>query len=118
MARGREIFDPIAARLCALPDVDMGRMFGTEGVRVRGKVFAFVGHGGALVAKLPEQRIGDLTAEGVGTPMIMRGRPMREWAEIRPDAADTWAALIAEAHRFVDAITPDDRATNAGHASG
>lgn len=106
MARGRAIFDPIAERLCALPDVDMGRMFGTEGVRVRGKVFAFVAHEGSLVVKLPEQRIGEHTADGIAAPMIMRGRPLREWAEISPDAAKTWAALIDEAHRFVDAITP------------
>ncbi|WP_431796244.1 TfoX/Sxy family protein [Microbacterium enclense] len=106
MARGRAIFDPIAERLCALPDVDMGRMFGTEGVRVRGKVFAFVAHEGALVVKLPEQRIGELTADGIAAPMIMRGRPLREWAEISLDAAETWPALIDEAHRFVDAITP------------
>lgn len=106
MARGRAIFDPIAERLCALADVDMGRMFGTEGVRVRGKVFAFVAHEGSLVVKLPEQRIGELTADGIAAPMIMRGRPLREWAEISPDAAETWAALIDEAYRFVDAITP------------
>ncbi|MBN9211986.1 MAG: hypothetical protein BGO45_07320 [Microbacterium sp. 71-36] len=106
MTRAHAIFDPIAERLCALPDVDMGRMFGTEGVRVRGKVFAFVAHEGALVVKLPEQRIGELTADGVGAPMVMRGRPLREWAEISPDAGETWAAVIDEAHRFVDSITP------------
>lgn len=105
MARAHAIFDPIAETLCTLPDVDMGRMFGTEGVRVRGKVFAFVAHQGGLVVKLPEQRIGELAADGVGAPMVMRGRPLREWAEISPDAAETWAALIDEAHRFVDAIT-------------
>lgn len=106
MARAHAIFDPIAETLCTLPDVDMGRMFGTEGVRVRGKVFAFVAHQGGLVVKLPEQRIGELAADGVGAPMVMRGRPLREWAEISPDATETWAALIDEAHRFVDAITP------------
>ncbi|KZE33950.1 TfoX/Sxy family protein [Microbacterium sp. T32] len=106
MARAHAIFDPIAETLCTLPDVDMGRMFGTEGVRVRGKVFAFVAHQGGLVVKLPEQRIGELAADRVGAPMVMRGRPLREWAEISPDATETWAALIDEAHRFVDAITP------------
>ncbi|ONI64649.1 hypothetical protein CSIV_07880 [Microbacterium sp. CSI-V] len=106
MARGRAIFDPVVQDLCALPDVDRGRMFGTEGVRVRGKVFAFVAHEGSLVVKLPEQRIGELTADGVAAPMIMRGRPLREWAEVSPDAGETWAALIDEAHRFVDEITP------------
>ena len=106
MARGRAIFDPVVQDLCALPDVDMGRMLGTEGVRVRGKVFAFVAHAGSLVVKLPEQRIGELTADGAAAPMIMRGRPLREWAEVSPDAGETWAALMDEAHRLVDEITP------------
>ena len=106
MARGHVIFDPIAERLCALPDVDIGRMFGTDGLRVRSKIFAFVAHQGSLVVKLPEERIGELAADGIGAPMVMRGRPLREWAEIAPDASETWAALIDEAHRFVDDITP------------
>ena len=106
IARGHAIFDPIAHDLCTLPGIDMGRMFGTEGVRVRGKVFAFVAHEGSLVVKLPEQRVGELTAEGIAAPMIMRGRALREWAEISPNAAERWAALIDEARIFVDEITP------------
>ena len=106
MARGHAIFDPIAERLCALPDVDMGRMFGTDGVRVRGKVFAFVAHNGSLVLKLPEERIGEIIADGTGAPMIMRGRPLREWAEITPETSGAWAGLVDEAHHFVDTITP------------
>nr|WP_261742738.1 TfoX/Sxy family protein [Microbacterium testaceum] len=106
MARGREVFDPIAARACALPGVDIGRMFGAEGLRIRGKVFAFVVHNGSLVVKLHERRVGELIGEGVGAPMVMRGRPMREWAEIPPDAvADRWMQLIDEARVFVDSIT-------------
>lgn len=107
MARGREVFDSIAARACALPGVDIGRMFGTEGLRIRGKVFAFVVHNGSLVVKLHERRVGEVVSEGVGAPMVMRGRPMREWAEIPLDAgAERWAQLIDEARLFVDSITP------------
>jgi TfoX/Sxy family transcriptional regulator of competence genes len=106
MARAHAIFDPIAQSLCALPDVDMGRMFGTEGVRVRGKVFAFVVHNGSLVVKLSEERVGELAAEGVAAPMVMRGRPLREWAEVPITSAAAWKPLIDEAHTFVDAITP------------
>jgi hypothetical protein len=29
-------------------------MFGSEGLRIRGKVFAFVGFAGGLVVKIPE----------------------------------------------------------------
>lgn len=63
MERGRAIFDPIAERECALPGVDIGRMFGTEGLRIRAKVYAFVVHNGSLVVKLPEKRVGDLAPQ-------------------------------------------------------
>ncbi|WP_292900441.1 TfoX/Sxy family protein [Microbacterium sp.] len=107
MARGREILDPLAERLCALPGIDTGRMFGTEGLRVRGKVFAFVTHNGSLVVKLPEERIGELIDDGVAGPMIMRGRPLREWAEVPISSSATWEPLVDEARAFVDAITPE-----------
>ncbi|SDP19288.1 hypothetical protein SAMN04487788_2474 [Microbacterium testaceum StLB037] len=106
-ARGREIFDPIAERQCDLPGVDIGRIFGTEGLRIRAKVFAFVVHSGSLVVKLPEERVGEIVDEGIAGPMIMRGRPLREWAEVPVDAgAARWNQLIDEARAFVDAITP------------
>ncbi len=107
MARAHEIFDPIAEHQCALPDIDLGRMFGTEGMRVRAKVYAFVVHNGSLVVKLSEERAGDLIASGTAGPMIMRGHPLREWVEVPMDAgAAVWAELIDEARVFVDAITP------------
>lgn len=107
MARGREIFDPLAEQHCRLPGIDIGPMFGTEGLRVRGKVYAFVVHNGSLVVKLPEQRIGELVAGGEAGPTIMRGRPLREWAEVPIEAgAARWAQFVGEARVFVDAITP------------
>lgn len=107
MARGREVFDPIAEQHCALPGIDIGPMFGTEGLRVRGKVYAFVVHNGSLVVKLPEQRVSELAAAGYAGPMIMRGRPMREWAEVPIEAgAARWEQFVEEARVFVDAITP------------
>ncbi len=38
-------------------------MFGVEGVRVRGKVFACVGYDSDLLLKLPRDRIDELEAE-------------------------------------------------------
>ena len=101
------IFDPIAARLLERPEVDIGAMFGSEGLRVRGKVFAFVGHLGGLVVKLPEARVTELAEQGVAARMIMRDRPMREWATVTVDAgAPRWDELIGEAYGYLDEITP------------
>ena len=49
--RAHAIFDPIAEGYLERPDVDIGPMFGSEGLRVRGKVFAFVGYRGAAHAQ-------------------------------------------------------------------
>jgi hypothetical protein len=107
MTRAHDIFDPIAVEHLRRPGVDMGRMFGTEGLRVRGKVYAFVGHEGGLIAKVPQARADELQAAGVAERMVMRGSEMREWVVVPADAgAERWAALVEEAHDFLDAITP------------
>ena len=107
MARGHELFDPLADAYLGRPGVDIGRMFGTEGLRVRGKVFAFVNSGGALIAKVPGDRATELVDSGAATRMLMRGREMREWVSLPPDAgADAWAGLMAEAYDHLDDITP------------
>ena len=107
LAQAHEIFDPIAARYVELPGVDIGVMFGSEGLRVRGKVFAFVGHLGGLVVKLPEARVSELAEQGAADRMVMRDRPMREWATVRVAAgAEHWDDLIAEAFAYLDEITP------------
>ncbi len=104
--RGHEIFDPIVEPLLKMPDVDVGRMFGSEGVRIRGKVFAFLGFDGTLMAKLPTARIDDLVQAGTARRMIMKGRPLREWVEVGTDQAEAWAGIIHDARAFLDEITP------------
>lgn len=107
MARAHDAFDPIADDHLSRPDVDMGRMFSTDGLRVRGKVYAFVGHDGALIVKVPQARADELAAAGIADRMIMRGREMREWVTVPPEAgADRWRSLVDEAHDFVGSITP------------
>ncbi|WP_312678061.1 hypothetical protein [Microbacterium sp.] len=104
--RAHEIFDPIVQRLLTRADVDLGPMFGVEGVRVRGKVFACIGYDADLMLKLPRNRIDDLEAEGIARRVVMRGRVMKEWAFVDAAHAQTWPGLVDEAHAFVDEITP------------
>ena len=106
VARAHEIFDPIVAEYLDRPGVDIGPMFGSEGVRIRGKVFAFVGHRGSLVVKVPAGRADELEAAGDGERMSMSGRTMREWVVLGPDRADRWPAVTAEAFAYVDELTP------------
>ena len=107
MARGHELFDPIAAIYLARPGVDIGPMFGAEGLRVRGKVFAFVSSGGTLIVKVPEARASELVASGEAARMVMREREMREWVTAPPEVGpQVWDGLMREAFEYLDAITP------------
>jgi len=106
MVQAHDIFDPIVAEYLARPDVDIGPMFGSEGLRVRGKVFAFVGYRGGLVVKVPEERADELVAAGGADRMVMRERPMREWVLVDSGRADLWRPLIDEAFAYLDEITP------------
>jgi hypothetical protein len=106
VAHAHSIFDPLADRYLARPDVDFGPMFGSQGLRIRGKVFAFVGHLGSLVLKLPESRVDALDGEDGIERMTIRERTMREWLIVPATAAERWEPLLAEAFAYVDKITP------------
>lgn len=102
-ARAVERLADVGSDLLAQPDVAMTRMFGSEALSVRGKLFAFASTAGDLVVKLSEQRVDELGLDN----MVMRGRPMREWAVVPFDAGEArWRAILDEAHGFVDEITP------------
>lgn len=105
-ARAHAIFDPIAAEYLTRPNVDIGPMFGSEGLRIRGKIFAFVGYRGGLVVKVPAARADEIVAEGYAQRMVMRDREMREWLAVDRGEHDRWAPLIAEAYAYLDEITP------------
>jgi hypothetical protein len=103
----RALLDEVAEDFLLRAGVDWGPMFSSQGLRLRGKVFAVVSHSGELMVKLPEQRIDALVAEAAVARMVMRGRPMREWA-VMPLAAgyERWLAITDEAYDYLDEITP------------
>ncbi|MCD5348041.1 TfoX/Sxy family protein [Agromyces sp. H3Y2-19a] len=100
---GFALLEELAPALLAEPDVGFGRMFGSEGLSVRGKFFAFVSSQGDLVVKLDADRIEESGLDN----MVMRGRPMREWAVVPVgEGVDRWREVAREAYEFVDSITP------------
>jgi len=94
-------FDALSEPLLAEPGVTTGTGFGSNaGLRIGGKIFAMLGDGG-MVVKLPAERCLELVAEGRSRPFTAgKGRPMREWVVVAPDAGD-WASLAREAMAFV-----------------
>src|SRR5579863_4107547 len=77
-----------------------GGGFGRSALRYRGKIFAMHVRG-ALVVKLPAQRVADLVAAGHGAHFdANKGTPMREWFAAAPDCPLSWSDLAAEALAF------------------
>lgn len=103
----QERLEGFADDYLARPDVDWGRMFGTIGLRVRGKVFAVATGSDQLMVKIPESRAAQRVADGEVAHVVMRGRELREWVVAPGDAPDAlWRSLLDEAHAHLDAITP------------
>jgi hypothetical protein len=82
-------------------DVSLGKMFGSVGLKVNGKVFAMVVKG-RFVAKLPKVRVDELVAAGAGEYFDPgHGKLMKEWVSV-PSGRAAWIDLAHEAHAFVN----------------
>lgn len=109
-----DLLDRIAEDFTGQPDVAVGTMFRSPGLRVGGKIFAFLGHEGELIVKLPSDRVGELVAAGTAEQVVMGKRTMREWITL-PDLGDRaatlalWREVAREAHRHVSAVSGPSR---------
>jgi len=84
------------------------RRFGSNGLKVNGKLFALLTQG-TLVVKLPKERVAGLVGQGVGKPFDPgHGRLMKEWLTVTSPKA-SWIDLAKEAHDFVKASGPSTR---------
>jgi hypothetical protein len=106
MRRGHDLFDPLADAFLSRDGVDLGWIFGSQGLRIRGKIFGFLGHEGDLVVKLPAERVAALVSEQGARRLRTGEREMREWLVVTQDQSDLWAGCLEEAFAFVDRITP------------
>jgi TfoX/Sxy family transcriptional regulator of competence genes len=81
------------------PAVEVSRMFGSDAIKVRGKVFAMHVKD-RLVVKLSGRRAEGLVAAGTATAFDPgHGRPMKQWVAIGPE--HEWVPLAREAFLFV-----------------
>lgn len=80
-----------------------GRSFGSNGLKVNGKLFALFTQD-TLVVKLPKQRVEALVASKMGKPFEPgHGRLMKEWLTVTSPRA-SWIDLAKEAHDFVRGV--------------
>jgi TfoX/Sxy family transcriptional regulator of competence genes len=93
-------FAPIARAFENDRDVTLGKMFGSVGLEVNGKIFAMVVKG-RFVAKLPKSRVDEIVDAGRGEHFDPgHGKLMKEWVSV-PSGKASWLELAREAHRFV-----------------
>jgi hypothetical protein len=95
------LFKSLAEQLGADAHVSRGRMFGSSGLKVGGKIFAMLVKG-KLVVKLPAERVQALVDGGAGERFDPgHGRLMREWVSIGPERQAEWHGLAEDARAFV-----------------
>lgn len=105
----RDLLARVAEDFAQEPDVVMGTMFRSPGLRVGKKIFAFLGSQGQLIVKLPNDRAAQVVDEGIAERVVMGTRTMREWVAF-PSEADSaatlarWREVAREAHRYVDSL--------------
>lgn len=99
-------YDDLVEQWLGRPHVTLGRALRTEGLMVRGKLFAFL-RGDRLVVKLPRDRARQEVAAG-GDFLGYGGRVMKEWVELPLDAA-RWRALAEESHDYVAVLAERPR---------
>jgi hypothetical protein len=81
-----------------------GSKFGSNGLKINGKLFALFTQG-TLVVKLPRDRVSDLVTRGVGQPFDPgHGRLMKGWLTVVNPSA-SWFDLVNEALNFVSEAT-------------
>src|SRR5258707_3097361 len=98
-----ELFWDLVQPMYEDPGVRRSTMMGLPCVRLDGRFFASLDRRtGALLVKLPRQRVGQLIVGGHGEPFARAGRVFREWVAIPQPDRRRWRNLLAEARRHAD----------------
>lgn len=96
-----ELFGYVVEALHNHSRITESKMFGSRGLKVDGKVFAFL-YKGKLVVKLPQERVKAMVAYGDGEFFDPgHGRIMKEWVAVKPPGKDQWITLAEDARSFV-----------------
>ncbi len=105
---GQRLLDALAMEYLDRTEVRQASMFGSRGLRVNEKFFAFIGDDGRLIVNLPPPQAAALVRKGEATH-VRAGRSItREWVGVpipAHDQPEPWRALLADAYRYVESLT-------------
>lgn len=97
----RALYDELTDDLLYDPAIGRATMMGYPCVRLAGRfVASYDDKTGALVVKLPRERVTQLVERGDGDPFAPAGRVFREWVSIGTVDRKLWRALLDEAVQF------------------
>ncbi len=97
----RQLYEELTDDLLYDPAVGRSTMMGFPCVRRTGRFFGSFDHRtGALVVKLPRDRVAEMVAAGEGDPFAPAGRTFREWVSIPHPDRQRWRSALAEALEF------------------
>jgi TfoX/Sxy family transcriptional regulator of competence genes len=104
------LLDTLGLRFSEDPLVERGTMFRSPGMKVGGKVFAFLGSDDRLTVKIPRARAEAAVASGAAEPVTMGTRTMKEWVAypaVPHDPVETEqqrSRAIDEAYAYVKSL--------------
>lgn len=105
----QQLFDTLAIYFLTLPRVNRGSMFGSNGLRIDTKFFAFIGRDGQLVIKLPAAQAAALVSAGEASPIRAGRNITREWIGVPCPADHTrpeqWQGLLSDAYHYAASLT-------------
>ena len=91
------------------PETAKAKGFGSKGLKVARKLFAFHSKG-RLVVKLPADRVEALVTAGTGERFDPgHGRLMKEWLAVPHNDTRLWPRLAREALEFAGSAAPGSR---------
>ena len=100
-AEAKAVLDELSVEYIAQPGVSLAPMFGSVGLRLNGRFFAFVGRDGVLVVKLRREMAGELVASGRAAAVRVGRNRSREWVGLPmpPNGrSEEWAGFLAAAY--------------------
>jgi phage protein U len=102
-ASAEECYRSLAERYAGQSEPAPSKGFGSNALKVNGKIFASL-TGGRLLLKLPEARVDALVKAKKATRFSTGvGRIKKEWVTIGPSTQSDWLALAEEARAYVGA---------------
>jgi hypothetical protein len=96
-----DLYEELTDDLLYDPAIGRATMMGYPCVRLAGRFLAsYDEQAGALVVKLPRERVIELVESGAGDPFAPAGKVFREWVLISKVDRKMWRGLLAEAVDF------------------